>query len=91
MIQNTFAALITANQEGLIIEFNLAAERLTGFSREEALCRLFEEIVHLGENPVPAEKEEKQPSLRRWAHQQELTKGRTLPIAGEPANHARSH
>jgi hypothetical protein len=34
----------------VITELNLAAEGLTGFSREEALCRLFEEIVHLGEN-----------------------------------------
>ena len=50
LIQNIFAALITANQEGLITEFNLSAERLTGFSREEALGRPAEEIVHLGEN-----------------------------------------
>ena len=50
MIQNTFAALISICQEGLITELNLVAERLTGISREEALCRLSEEIVHLGEN-----------------------------------------
>lgn len=47
LVHNTSAALIIADQEGLITEFNPAAESLTGFSREEALCRPAEEIVHL--------------------------------------------
>ena len=47
LIQNTSAALITANQEGLITEFNPAAESLTGFGREEALGRPAKEIVNL--------------------------------------------
>lgn len=46
----TFAALITINQEGLTTEFNPVAERLTGFSREEALGRPSEEILHIVEN-----------------------------------------
>ena len=47
LIQNTPGAVITADQEGRITEFNRAAERLTGFSRGEAMGRPAEEIVHL--------------------------------------------
>ena len=47
LIQNTPGAVITADQEGRITEFNRAAERLTGFSREEAMGRPAEEVVHL--------------------------------------------
>jgi len=47
LIQNTPGAVITADQEGRITEFNPAAERLTGFSREEAMGRPAEEVVHL--------------------------------------------
>ncbi len=47
LIQNNSGAVITTNQEGLITEFNPAAEGLTGFSREEALGHPAEEIVHL--------------------------------------------
>ena len=47
LIQNTPGAVITADQEGRITEFNPAAERLTGFSREEAMGRPAEEILHL--------------------------------------------
>ena len=47
LIQNTPGAVITADQEGRITEFNRAAEGLTGFSREEAMGRPAEEIVHL--------------------------------------------
>ncbi len=47
LIQKTPGAVITTNQEGLITEFNPAAEGLTGFSREEALGRPAEKIVLL--------------------------------------------
>jgi two-component system, OmpR family, phosphate regulon sensor histidine kinase PhoR len=47
LIQNTPGAVITADQEGRITEFNRAAERLTGFSRGEAMGRPAEEVVHL--------------------------------------------
>jgi two-component system phosphate regulon sensor histidine kinase PhoR len=47
IIQNTTSAVITANHEGRITEFNPAAESLTGFSRKEAMGRPAEEIVHL--------------------------------------------
>ena len=47
LIQNNSGAVITTNQDGLITEFNPAAEGLTGFSREEALGHPAEEIVHL--------------------------------------------
>jgi two-component system, OmpR family, phosphate regulon sensor histidine kinase PhoR len=47
LIQNTPGAVITADQEGRITEFNLAAERLTGFSRGEAMGRPAEEVVLL--------------------------------------------
>ena len=47
LIQNTPGAVITADQEGRITEFNPAAERLTGFSRGEAMGRQAEEVVHL--------------------------------------------
>ena len=47
LIQNTPGAVITADQEGRITEFNRAAEGLTGFSQEEAMGRPAEEIVHL--------------------------------------------
>jgi two-component system, OmpR family, phosphate regulon sensor histidine kinase PhoR len=47
LIQNTPGAVITADQEGRITEFNRAAERLTGFSREEAIGRPAQEVVHL--------------------------------------------
>jgi PAS domain S-box-containing protein len=47
LIQNTPGAVITADQEGRITEFNRAAERLTGFSRGEAMGRPAEEVVRL--------------------------------------------
>jgi PAS domain S-box-containing protein len=47
LIQNTPGAVITADQEGRITEFNRAAERLTGFSRGEAMGRPAGEVVHL--------------------------------------------
>jgi len=47
LIENTPGAVITADQEGRITEFNPAAERLTGFSRGEAIGRPAEEVVHL--------------------------------------------
>ena len=47
LIQNTPGAVITADQEGRIIEWNRAAERLTGFSRDEAMGRPAEEVVRL--------------------------------------------
>ena len=47
LIENTPGAVITADQEGRITEFNPAAERLTGFSRGEAMGRPAEEVVHL--------------------------------------------
>jgi len=47
LIQNTPGAVITTDQEGLITEFNPAAEGLTGFSREDALGRPVEKIVLL--------------------------------------------
>jgi PAS domain S-box-containing protein len=47
LIQNTPGAVITADREGRITEFNRAAEGLTGFSRGEAMGRPAEEIVHL--------------------------------------------
>ena len=47
LIQNTPGAVITTDQEGLITEFNPAAEGLTGFSREEAFGCPAEKIVLL--------------------------------------------
>ncbi len=47
LIQNTPGAVITADREGRITEFNRAAERLTGFSRREAMGRPAEEVVSL--------------------------------------------
>ena len=47
LIQNTPGAVITADQEGRITEFNPAAERLTGFGRGEAMGRPTEAVVHL--------------------------------------------
>ena len=47
LIQNTPGAVITADQEGQITEFNPAAERLTGFSRKEAMGRPAQEVVYL--------------------------------------------
>jgi two-component system, OmpR family, phosphate regulon sensor histidine kinase PhoR len=46
LVQNTPGAVITADRGGRITEFNPAAERLTGFSREEAMGRLAEDILH---------------------------------------------
>jgi len=47
LIQNTPGAVITSDHQGRISEFNPAAERLTGYSRDEALGRLAEEILQL--------------------------------------------
>ena len=47
LIQNTPGAVITADQEGRVTEWNRAAERLTGFSRDEAMGRPAEEVVRL--------------------------------------------
>ena len=47
LIQNTPGAVITADRQGRITEFNPAAERLTGFSRGEAMGRPAEEVIHL--------------------------------------------
>jgi two-component system, OmpR family, phosphate regulon sensor histidine kinase PhoR len=46
LIQKTPGAVITADKQGRITEFNPAAERMTGFSRVEALGRLAGEILH---------------------------------------------
>lgn len=47
LIQNTPGAVITADHQGRITEFNPAAERLTGYSRDEAMGRRAEEILQL--------------------------------------------
>ncbi len=47
LIQNTPGAVITSDHQGQITEFNPAAERLTGYSRDEAMGRLAEEILQL--------------------------------------------
>ncbi|MHB9072231.1 MAG: PAS domain-containing sensor histidine kinase [Desulfobaccales bacterium] len=46
LIQKTPGAVITADTQGQVTEFNPAAERMTGFSRAEALGRLAGEILH---------------------------------------------
>ena len=46
LIENTPGAVITADQEGRITEFNPAAERLTGYSRGEAMERTAEEVLN---------------------------------------------
>jgi PAS domain S-box-containing protein len=46
LIQKTPGAVITADDQGRISEFNPAAERMTGFSRAEAMGRLAGEILH---------------------------------------------
>ncbi|MFA5112657.1 MAG: PAS domain-containing sensor histidine kinase [Desulfobaccales bacterium] len=46
LIQKTPGAVITADHLGLITEFNPAAERLTGYSRAEALRRPVLEVLH---------------------------------------------
>lgn len=46
LIQKTPGAVITADTQARITEFNPAAERMTGFSRAEALGRLAGEILH---------------------------------------------
>ncbi|MCK9374930.1 MAG: PAS domain-containing sensor histidine kinase [Syntrophobacterales bacterium] len=47
LIQKTPGAVITADHQGLITELNPAAERLTGYSRGEALGRPALEVLHL--------------------------------------------
>ena len=47
LIQNTPGAVVTSDHQGRITEFNPAAERLTGYSRDEAMGRLAEEILQL--------------------------------------------
>ncbi|MGP8050765.1 MAG: ATP-binding protein [Desulfobaccales bacterium] len=47
LVQNTPGAVITADDQGRISEFNPAAERLTGYSRDEAMGRLAEEVLQL--------------------------------------------
>ncbi len=47
LVQNTPGAVVTADHRGRITEFNPAAERLSGFSREEAMGRQAEEILQL--------------------------------------------
>ncbi len=46
LIQKTPGAVITADTQARITEFNPAAERMLGFSRAEALGRLAGEILH---------------------------------------------
>lgn len=46
LIHKTPGAVITADKQGRVTEFNPAAERMTGFSRAEALGRLAGEILH---------------------------------------------
>ncbi|MEJ2672866.1 MAG: PAS domain-containing sensor histidine kinase [Deltaproteobacteria bacterium] len=46
LVQKTPGAVITADEQGRITEFNPAAESMTGFSRAEALGRLAGEILH---------------------------------------------
>ena len=45
LIRNTPGAIITVDHQGRITEFNPAAERLTNYSRNEAMGRLAEEIL----------------------------------------------
>jgi len=47
LIQKTPGAVITADTQGKVTEFNPAAERMLGFSRAEALGRTAGEILHL--------------------------------------------
>ncbi len=47
LIQKTPGAVITADHQGGITDFNPAAERLTGFSRAEALGRTIREVLDL--------------------------------------------
>ena len=47
LIQHTPGAVIATDHQGRIIEFNPAAERLTGYSRDEAIGRRAEEILQL--------------------------------------------
>jgi two-component system phosphate regulon sensor histidine kinase PhoR len=46
LIQKTPGAVITADTQARITEFNPAAERMTGFSRAETLGRVAGEILH---------------------------------------------
>jgi PAS domain S-box-containing protein len=46
LVQKTPGAVITANKQGRITEFNPVAESMTGFSRAEALGRAAGEILH---------------------------------------------
>jgi two-component system phosphate regulon sensor histidine kinase PhoR len=46
IVQNTPGGVITADAQGRIIEFNSAAERLTGYGRQEAMGRLATEILN---------------------------------------------
>jgi PAS domain S-box-containing protein len=46
LIQKTPGAVITADDQGRVTEFNPAAERMTGFSQAEAMGRQAGEILH---------------------------------------------
>jgi PAS domain S-box-containing protein len=52
IVQNTPGAVITADGQGRISQFNRAAEGLTGYSREEVLGRPAEEILHCEGDPI---------------------------------------
>src|SRR5262249_10827959 len=45
ILDNAFDAIITMNEAGLIVEFNAAAARLFGYSREQVVGRLVSETI----------------------------------------------
>jgi two-component system, OmpR family, phosphate regulon sensor histidine kinase PhoR len=67
LIQNTPGAVVTADKPGRILEFNPAAERMTGFSRVEALGQPAGAILHFQEG------EEQFPLSRVWRGEHEVT------------------
>jgi PAS domain S-box-containing protein len=72
LIQKTPGAVITADNRGRITEFNPAAERMTGFSRAEALGCLAGEIIHFQEDEVNF------PLSQVWQGKLEVTQELTL-------------
>jgi two-component system phosphate regulon sensor histidine kinase PhoR len=67
LIQKTPGAVITADKHGWITEFNPAAEKMTGFSRTEAMGRAAGEILHFHGGEVDF------PLSRVWQGKQEVT------------------
>jgi two-component system phosphate regulon sensor histidine kinase PhoR len=72
LIQKTPGAVITADDRGRITEFNPAAERMTGFSRAEALNRVAGEILHFQGGEVNF------PLSKVWQGKLEVTQELTL-------------